>query len=81
MEWVDKAKQFFAGGKKDFTTQEARKEAYFLLTEIYGVACWNEFATVVRQTIIARDPVLKPSFAEMEAEMREVQKLFAPWLD
>lgn len=81
MEWTEKVKQFFSPEKKNLTHPETRKEAFFLLTEIYGSARWNDFAAVARQTIITRDPVLKPSFAEMEAEMRDVQRFFAPWLD
>ena len=80
MEWVEKVKSFFAGEKKDLNDPEVRKQAFILLSEIYGTARWDEFAMTVRQTIITRHPVQKPSFAEMEAEMREVHKLFEPWL-
>lgn len=81
MEWIEKVKSFFAAEKKDLTDPVIRKEAFFLLSELYGQARWDEFAMIVRQTIITRHPVQKPSFAEMEAEMREVHKLFEPWLN
>lgn len=81
MEWIEKVKSFFAGERKNLSDPEVRKEAFFLLSEIYGQARWDEFAMTVRQTIITRHPVQKPSFAEMEAEMREVHSLFEPWLN
>jgi len=81
MDWIDKVKDFFAGERKNLTDPEVRREAFLLLSEIYGQAKWDEFAMSVRQTIITRHPVQKPSFAQMEEEMREVHKLFEPWLN
>jgi hypothetical protein len=81
MEWVEKVKDFFAGDKKDLNDPEVRRVAFLLLSEVFGQARWDEFAMTVRQTIITRHPVQKPSFAEMEAEMREVHRLFEPWLN
>ncbi len=81
MEWVESVKSFFGGSKKDLTDPQVRKEAFVLLTEILGEAKWDEFALVVRQSIIGRHPVQKPSFADMNEEMKDVQKLFAAWLE
>jgi len=81
MEWVEKVKEFFGGQKKDYSDPEIRKEAFLLLSDVFGEAKWDEFALVVRQCIIGRHPVQKPSFAEMNEEMKEVQKLFAAWLE
>jgi hypothetical protein len=81
MEWVEKVKDFFAGDKMDLNDPEVRRQAFLLLSEVFGQARWDEFAMTVRQTIITRHPVQKPSFAEMEAEMREVHRLFEPWLN
>lgn len=81
MEWVEQVKSFFGGPKRDLKDPEVRKEAFLLLTDIMGEARWDEFALVVRQSIIGRHPVQKPSFADMNEEMKDVQRLFGAWLE
>jgi len=83
MEWIEKVKSFFAGEKKDLTDPEIRKEAFFLLSELHGTARWDEFAMIVRQTIITRHPVQKPSFAERMRIAKAAARVPEPgfWLE
>jgi hypothetical protein len=81
MEWAEKVKDFFSGEKKDFSDPQTRRQAFLILTDTFGQVRWPEFEALALRSIIARNIERKPTFSELEAEMRDVKRHFQAWLE